>query len=374
MESPVPGIPTVASTALPDYLSPLDSCPAVRSMLGSWLALQRALAFKPQLAVELLRRHPHPAAALAASKQFVEPADPSSEIAALARSGAVALPLPSPAYPERLAALSDPAPLLHVRGDVAALSGPIVGIVGARAATVYGKHVARNLARALAEQGIVIVSGMARGIDAAAHLGALEAGGQTIAVAACGIDRIYPPEHRGLAERIAAQGAVITEMPLRTQPRAPHFPLRNRLISGLSLAIVVVEARERSGSLITANHAANQGRDVFVIPGPINAPTSRGTNLLLRDGAYVALGPDEILQELGMESRPARPRKAEAPASAPAREILKALADEPASRDELGRRLGREPAQLALELVEFELAGRVVEDRDGRLRIVDLPE
>jgi DNA processing protein len=257
---------------------------------------------------------------------------------------------------------------------VEALSGPIVGIVGARAATVYGKHVAHRLAGELAEQGIIIVSGLARGVDAAAHLGALDAGGRTIAVQACGIDRIYPAEHRGLAERIAANGAVITELPLRTSPRAPHFPLRNRLISGLSVAIVVVEARERSGSLITANHAANQGRDVFAIPGPINAPTSRGTNLLLRDGAYVALGADEILRELGMEERAPAPRPPQAPATGLAREILVALADEPASRDELSRRLGREPAQLALELVELELAGCVKGDRDGRLRIVDLPE
>jgi len=363
----------VSSNPLPDFLDPVDSRPAVRSILGDWLALQRALGFRPQEAVELLRRHGHPAAALAASGAGVT-IDRSSEIAALARAGAVALPVVSPAYPLGLAALSDPAPLLHVRGDVGALSGPAVGVVGARAATVYGKHVARRLAADLASQGVVVVSGLARGIDAQAHLGALDAGGRTVAVAACGIDRVYPSEHRALAERIAENGAVITELPLGMPPRAPHFPLRNRLISGLAAAIVVVEARERSGSLITARHAANQGRDVFAVPGPINAPTSRGPNLLLRDGASPALGADEILQELGVIRRAPVHQRPATPVAGPAREILDALADEPASRDELARRLGREPEQLALELVEFELAGRVEEDRDGRLRIVDPPE
>jgi len=366
MGSPVPGSLRLSSDLAAGILDPADSRSA--SVLGDWLALQRALGLKPQLAAELLRRHRHPARALAASGRSTS-SDPSAEIATLSRIAAVGVPLDSAAYPMRLASLSDPAPLLLVRGDAGALSERSVAIVGARAATVYGKQIARDLAADLAREGVVIVSGLARGIDAEAHRGALAAGGRTIAVQACGIDRIYPREHRALADEIAANGAVVTELPLGEPPLRQYFPLRNRLISGLSVAVVVVEARERSGSLITANHAANQGRDVFAVPGPITAPTSVGTNQLIRDGAYLALGPDEICRELGLirESR-ARPRVA-CDVSGLSREILDALADAPASRDELARRLGREPAELALELVELELANRIGEDRDGRLKI-----
>ncbi len=369
MGSPVPGSPRLSADSTPDVLDPADSCPASSSVLADWLALQRALGLKPQKAAELLRRHRHPARVLAAcglSTGF----DRNAEIAALLRAGAVAVPLDSAAYPVRLASLSDPALLLLVRGDVGALSELSVAIVGARAATVYGKQIARGLAAELAREGVVIVSGLARGIDAEAHRGALEAGGRTVAVQACGIDRIYPREHRALADRIAANGAIVTELPLNAPPLRAYFPLRNRLISGLSTAVVIVEARERSGSLITANHAANQGRDVFAVPGPITAPTSVGTNRLIRDGAYVMLGPAEIFSELGLIREPrSRPRVA-CDLSGLSREILTLLADAPASRDELARRLDREPAEFALELVELELSNRIDEDRDGRLKIV----
>jgi DNA processing protein len=354
-----------------DLLDPSDLRPTARATLGDWLALQRALGLKPELAVDLLRRYLDPRRALAASSSALPRFDRTAEVAALSRAGAVGVPVISPAYPARLAALTDPAPLLLVRGDAAVLSEPAVAIVGARAATVYGKQVARSIAADLAREGIVIVSGLARGIDAEAHRGALEVGGRTIAVQACGIDRVYPPEHRTLADQIAESGAVMTELPLRTSPRRAFFPLRNRLISGLSAAVVIVEARERSGSLITASHAANQGRDVFAVPGPITAPSSQGTNRLLRDGAFVALGADEILDELGVV-RGSRPRRREGGGPAgPLREILDALTNEPASRDELTRRLGREIAQLSVELLELELDGRIEEDRDGRLRVVD---
>ncbi len=359
----------MSSDPTPDILDPADLRPASKSALGDWLAFQRALGLKPQAAVELLRRHRHPALALAAaglSASF----DRNAEIATLLRVGAVGVPLHSDAYPARLASISDSAPLLLVRGDVRVLSELSVAIVGARAATVYGKQVARGLAADLAREGVVIVSGLARGIDAEAHRGALEAGGRTVAFQACGIDRIYPREHRALADKIAENGAVVTELPLGEPPRRPYFPLRNRLISGLSAAVVIVEARERSGSLTTANHAANQGRDVFAVPGPITAPTSVGTNRLIRDGAYVMLGPDEICNELGLSrALRSRPRVA-CDLSGLSREILTELADAPASRDELARRLGREPVAFALELVELELANRIAEDRDGRLQVV----
>jgi len=351
-----------------DVLDPANPDRASRRLLGDWLAFQRAFGLKPEAAAEMLREYRHPAGALAVSG-VPESFDRNREIAALLRTGAVAVPLHSAAYPARLAGISDPAALLVVRGDVRALSETSVAIVGARAATVYGKQTARSLAADLARAGVVIVSGLARGIDAEAHWGALEAGGRTIAVQACGIDRVYPSEHRALADRIAASGAVVTELPLGEPPLRPYFPLRNRLISGLSTAVVIVEARERSGSLITANHAANQGRDVFAVPGPLTAPTSVGTNRLIRDGAYVVLGPDEICSELGLTREPlARPQLA-CELSALAVEILGALVDAPASRDELARRLGREPAEFALELVELEFANRIAEDRDGRLKI-----
>jgi len=384
MGSPVPGSPGLPSDFRPDFrpdlhpsfgpdlnldvLDPADSDPARQALLGDWLALQRALALKPQAAVALLQEHPHPAGALSAFGSS-EPIDREASIAALLRVGAVVVPWNSAAYPARLAGISDPAPVLLVRGDVRALSEISVAIVGARAATLYGKQVARSLAADLARAGVVVVSGLARGIDAEAHWGALEAGGRTIAVQACGLDRVYPREHRALAERIAYHGAVVTELPVGEPPLPQYFPLRNRLISGLSAAVVIVEARERSGSLITAHHAANQGRDVFAVPGPLSAPTSVGTNRLIRDGAYVALGADEICSELGL-SRAPRPRvEDDCARSDLSREILRSLADAPASRDELAHRLGRAPAELALELVELELADRIGEDRDGRLKI-----
>jgi DNA processing protein len=356
----------------PNVLDPNDPDPASHGLLGDWLALQRALGLNPQTAVALLQEHRHPALALAASGPS-EPFDRRAAIAALSRFGAVAVPLGAAAYPARLAGISDPAPLLQVRGDVCALSEISVAIVGARAATVYGKQIARGLAADLARAGVVIVSGLARGIDAEAHWGALEAGGRTIAVQACGLDRIYPREHRALADRIAANGAVVSELPLGEPPLRPYFPLRNRLISGLSAAVVIVEARERSGSLITANHAANQGRDVFAVPGPLTAPTSVGTNRLIRDGAYVVLGSDEIFSELGLIREPRSHREVACDLSELSREILCALDDAPASRDELARRLGRAPAEFALELVELELANRIGEDRDGRLKIISRP-
>jgi len=372
MGSPVPGSSRLSSESAPDVLDPTNPDRASLRLLGDWLAFQRALGLKPEAAIALLREHRHPAGALAACGRSIS-IDRDSEIAALSRAGAVAVPLNSAAYPARLAGISDPAPLLVVRGDVRVLSEISVAIVGARAATVYGKQTARGLAADLAREGVVIVSGLARGIDAEAHWGALEAGGRTVAVQACGIDRIYPSEHRALADRIAANGAVVTELPLGEPPLRPYFPLRNRLISGLSSAVVIVEARERSGSLITANHAANQGRDVFAVPGPLTAPTSVGPNRLIRDGAYVVLSADEICSELGLirESR-ARP-EVDRELSALACEILSALADAPASRDELARRLGCEPSALALELVELEFADRIGEDRDGRLKIAARP-
>jgi len=357
-------------------LDPGDTRPHAVAEFGAWLALQWELALAPVSAAELVRTEGGPQAALAASgrprRGRRQPAV-ADVLAKLRRIGARGIPLDSAAYPPRLARLSDPSPLLLVRGDVESLRAPCVAIVGSRAATAYGLATARALARDLARAGAVVVSGLALGIDAAAHRGALEAGGRTIAVLACGPDRIYPERHRELAERIAQDGAVVSELPVGTSPLPPFFPLRNRLISGLSSAVVIVEARERSGSLITARHAADQGVDVFAVPGPLSAPTSIGPNRLLRDGAGVALEAADVLDGLGLAAAPDPPTAAvveKGPADSGVRKrcepVLAELSRERATRDELARRLGRRPDQLALDLLELELAGEIVRDRDGR--------
>ena len=368
-----------------DVLDPSDPRPEVRAALRDWLSLQRALALRPQDAVRLLRPGRSPRAALAlCSQPGATEAELDAAVDALGRAGAVAVPFGWPRYPERLARLTDAAPLLLVRGDVSALSAPCVAMVGSRAATAYGRAVAARFAARLAAEGLVIVSGLATGIDGVAHAAALDAGGRTLAVLACGPERVYPRSHRQLADRIATGGTIVSEFPPGTPPLRPYFPLRNRLISALSLAVLVVEARVRSGSLITAAHAAEQGVEVFAVPGPLTSPTSAGTNALLRDGAHVALDPDEMLETLRLGGGiPARaPRAADAPPDAAPHEpaatpagpersrIVAALLDEPLTRDQLGHRLSRSPEQLALDLLELELCGRIAQDRDGRLCVV----
>jgi DNA processing protein len=294
--------------------------------------------------------------------------------------GAHVLPLTNPTYPVRLAALVDAPPVLLVRGASAVLNTPAVAIIGARAATGAGRSQARRLGRELAACGLTIVSGLARGIDAEAHRGALEVGGRTVAVLACGVDRIYPPEHRSLADEITIDGVVLSEMPLGTSPRRELFPLRNRIISGLSLAVIVVEARRRSGSLITVRHALNQGREVFVVPGASAGPFAEGSNQLLREGARAISTAADVLEDLGLSGL-ATPRvesdpiKGEAltqpdglgdPADPLEQRILKILENGPACRDELVVGAEIDPAKLARALLDLELAGRVIEERDGQ--------
>jgi DNA processing protein len=284
--------------------------------------------------------------------------------------GAVAVPLLSPALPARLGRLDDPPLLLHVRGEVAALQGPCIAVVGSRAPSAGGRVVAERFAAELARAGAVIVSGLATGIDGIAHRAALAVGGRTVAVQACGPDLVYPRRHRELADRIAKSGAVVSELPPGTPPRRAHFPFRNRLISALSLAVLVVEARVRSGSLVTARHAADQGVDVWAVPGPLGVPTSEGTNRLLRDGAFVALEPEDLLLPLGLAPAAQR-RDRPPPALEPRhRAIVMALQAGPATLDELGLRLGEGPENLARGVLELELAGAIAQDRDGRLCIV----
>jgi DNA processing protein len=201
-------------------------------------------------------------------------------------------------YPPLLKTIEDPPPVLYVKGDVGDPAVPAVAVVGSRRPSTYGKVVAEQLAHGLAECGITVVSGLARGIDSMAHLKTLESGGRTLAVLGCGLSYIYPAENRRLAERICHQGAIVSEFPMTTKPERLNFPLRNRTISGLSLGTLVVEAGERSGALITAQWALDQGRDVFAVPGNVTAPTSRGTNRLIKMGAKLVERVEDILEEL----------------------------------------------------------------------------
>jgi DNA processing protein len=280
-------------------------------------------------------------------------------------------------YPRQLAVLGEGAPDLFVRGDAALLSRPQVAIVGSRNPTAAGQRIAAAMARDMVRAGYAITSGLARGIDAAAHVAALDAGGATVAVLGTGPDRCYPRENRALYERIARQGVLVSEFPPGTGPRAHHFPQRNRIISGLSRAVVVIEAAADSGSLITASHAADQGRDVFAVPGsPLN-PLAAGCNELIRNGAVLARGAADVLAETGWvhQQIPLSDQNLTA-ALQEARDnsrldkeyemLLDALGFEPASIDDLVDRTGLSPGAVASMMLILELEGRV-EARPGAL-------
>jgi DNA processing protein len=273
-----------------------------------------------------------------------------------------------PGYPPRVRELHDAPAALYVRGErLDALECPAVAIVGARSCSGYGAQVARALARDLAAAGVTVVSGLARGIDGEAHRGALEGGGLTVAVLGCGIDRDYPARHGELARRIAASGLIVSEYPPGKEPAPWRFPARNRIIAALAAATVIVEARERSGALITADFALELGREVFAVPGEITASLSAGTNALIRQGAAPLLGPDDVLDALGVE----RPMRNPPPLSTAASALFELLADAPAGVDELVARSGCAAADVAAALVELELAGAAAQ-ADGVYRAVGL--
>jgi DNA processing protein len=269
-------------------------------------------------------------------------------------------------YPPLLARLHDPPKRLHLRGTrPELLAAPAVAVVGARSASSYGSQVARTLGRELAAAGLVVVSGLARGIDAEAHRGALDAGGPTLAVLGCGIDRDYPARHAELARRIAGTGLVVSEYEPGVEPAPWRFPARNRIIAGLALATVVVEARERSGALITVDFALELGREVFAVPGEITSALSAGTNRLIRQGAAPLLAAEDVLEALGIE--PPGAACAAADVSGLARRVLDRIADSPQGADELVRLLALGAGELGGALVELELAG-LVSEADGLYR------
>jgi DNA processing protein len=270
------------------------------------------------------------------------------------------------AYPALLAAIHDPPRELFVRGggDPAQLSGPAVAVVGARACSSYGRAVARSLGRELAATGLVVVSGMARGIDGEAHRGALEAGGVTCAVLGCGVDRDYPAAHAELARRIRERGLVVSEYEPGVEPAPWRFPARNRIIAGLCRATVVVEARERSGALITADFALEEGREVLAVPGEITSALSNGTNALLRLGATPATSAADVLESFDLVPVDAEPAKLDPTTQA----LLDGLRDGALTVDELVRSSGVDAAEASAALVELELARQVALE-DGVYRV-----
>lgn len=396
------------------------------SSVRAWLALASVRALSPATlrallaafgdAQTLLARPPGElariaGAELARSVAAATRADVGEQLertlAWCARPGNTLLALDDPAYPPALLNMHDPPPLLYVCGRLECLHAPSLAIVGSRNATPQGTEDAGRFARELAGEGLVIVSGLALGVDAAAHRGALEAGGETVAVVGTGADVVYPAAHRTLAQDIAAHGAIVSEWPLGTPAKPAHFPQRNRLIAGMTKGVLIVEAALRSGSLITARLANEMGRDVFAIPGSIHAPLSRGCHQLIKDGAMLTEMPGDVLDGLGLapvpaagapkarasrrhetaesespgaaapptprtrrprhspppqtlplfDSPPALPARATRALSADATRVLEALGHAPAALEILAARTEMDSAALQGALLELELGG-----------------
>ncbi len=262
-------------------------------------------------------------------------------------------------YPERLKQITDPPPVLFCKGDLVGPDEVYVAVVGTRNPTAYGRVVTERLCRDLAERGVSVVSGLARGIDTIAHRATLRAGGRTVAVLGSGLDIVYPGENRELARKISRQGALLSELPLGSKPDAPNFPRRNRIIAGMCVGVVIVEAGEKSGALITARYALEQNREVFAVPGNVTSEKSRGTNRLIKEGAKLVETADDILDEI----RPQLPsllrevRKAQKTPELAGLEkrVFDVLSDEPKHIDDLASELDEEPGRVLAALLSLEL-------------------
>jgi len=294
----------------------------------------------------------------------------TEELTKASKLGVTILTLLDPEYPERLRTIDYPPPVLYVRGAILPCDELSLAVVGSRRGTTYGRRVARHLAGEAAGAGFTVVSGMARGVDSEAHRGALQRGGRTLAVLGCGVDVAYPPENAKLADEIAGNGALVSERSLGTRPFGQNFPARNRIISGLALGVVVVEAGERSGALITARFAADQGREVFAVPGDIANPLSRGTHRLIKDGARLVEGMDDILDELGIDPSRLGRQGATGGACLPVAEkrVLEALGFSPTSADDIVHETGLAPQDVAAALGSLELRGLVERSFGGYVR------
>lgn len=346
-----------------------------------WLRLIRTENVGPITFYQLLRRFGSAAAALdalpdlarrggrKAPARIASISDVEAELERAAKLGARLIARGEPGYPSALAAIDDAPPLLFVRGRAEALTRRMVAIVGARNASANGVRFARQLATDLGKAGLLVISGLARGIDTGAHVGGLASG--TVAVMAGGVDVIYPPENEGLYREILKDGAVVSEMPPGLSPQARHFPRRNRIVSGMSVGVVVVEAALNSGSLITARLALEQGRDVFAVPGSPFDPRARGTNGLIRQGATLTESAEDVLAGLGHAAQPLEA----APPRLPERDLAEALPDKevdsarsrvleklgasPVPVDEIVRQCQLAPSVVLTVLLELELAGRL---------------
>lgn len=334
--------------------------------LPFWIALNKIPCIGAKRFTQLIEHFGTARAAWSASRKALEAAgigphaaellveirrgiDPSREMDQTVREGVRALARCLPEYPRLLAKIPDPPPVLFVRGSILPEDEVAVAIVGTRSASPTGRVTAENLAGDLSRQGVTIVSGMARGIDSAAHRGALDAGGRTIAVLGSGLDVIYPPENTGLYNEISEHGAVVSEFAFGTEPLQMNFPARNRVISGLALGVVVVEAAHDSGSLITAGHASEQGREVFAVPGPVEVEGSRGPHRLIKQGAKLVESVQDILEELSI------PLLTDAEVSA-AREIGELNEEE----ERVLQALGHEPRHVDLVVRDSGLASGIV--------------
>lgn len=345
--------------------------------IADWLRLTEIPGIGPQAVRRLLGAFGLPGNIFAASAEALEQvvaaplarhllAAPDSALEALidrtvawaAEPGNAFLTLADRRYPPQLLSIADPPALLYVKGRLELLAAPQLGIVGSRNATAQGIANAHHFARSLSCAGLTICSGLAQGIDAAAHDGALQGGGSTVAVIGTGADVVYPARNRSLAHRIAEAGAMVSEFPLGTAPLAHHFPRRNRIIAGLSRGILVVEAAAQSGSLITARLAGEQGRDVYAIPGSIHAPLSHGGHRLIRQGAVLVETPEDILEEMQF----CNPRRSGAHEALPQEcdALLQAIGHDPTGFDALTQRSGLSAPQLAARLLELELADRII--------------
>ena len=293
---------------------------------------------------------------------------------ALCRERGIAILIQSgPGYPDVLSQIHDPPGVLFVRGALKPQDALAIAIVGTRHATQYGLRQAERLAASLSRAGLTIISGLARGIDGAAHRGAIGAGGRTLAVLASGVLNIYPPEHEQLAAEVAAHGALVSESPPRAEPLAGAFPQRNRLISGMALGVIVIEAADRSGALITARHAMEQGREVFAVPGRIEDRTSRGCHRLIRDGAKLIESADDVLEELGPLFK-AAPREDGQVVHHPAelllneieQQVLSAIGGDPTSIDEVVSQTGLSVPQVLATISVLEVR-RVIRRLSGTM-------
>ncbi|MEA2641499.1 MAG: processing protein [Chloroflexota bacterium] len=355
---------------------PGESAPTADE-LGFWIALTRVSGIGPrrfELLVDALgtaqavwEASPAQLSAAGLDRRCVESlqqarrrVDPGRETRILAAVGAEAVTRRDPRYPARLAEIYDPPPVLYVRGELDPPNTAAIAVVGTRRATSYGKLAAERLSSDLAREGVTIVSGLALGVDAAAHRAAVDAGGRTYAVLGNGLDRVYPSQNARLAEQVAAHGALVTEFPIGTKPDAVNFPRRNRVIAGIASGTLVVEAGDRSGALITAAFAAEQGRDVMAVPGSIFSPMSAGTNALIRDGATPVTEAKDVLAELQPTRIPRQLAVADIlPLDDTERTLLDVLGPEPIHIDEIARAASLPMSLVSSALAMLELKGAV---------------